>query len=468
MEERVPSLPLLLLFFFLFSTASSSPIPKGVCIIGSGIGGSSVAHFLKKYSTHLNTTTLLKDITILEKNKIVGGRMATVTISGDTFEAGGSILRQENLHAYNFATSLNLKIKTYGSNSSSSSSLIGIWNGTQFVTILNTSISQRYGNESLIRTRQIVQKAVESFSLYYTSLKSRPVFSTVEEMLKWSGLYGLTQKTLQEELADALISQRFISEYITIITRIMYGQNVTISGLAGTVSIAGSEGVAWSVEGGNWQIAAGMIGHSNVSLNLNEDITSISYVGGSYELNSTKGNSYCCKVAIVATPLDELNITFSPPISIPKRKLQQTYVTFVRGLWNPAYFGLNSLSEMPHLVGTIEAPDLPFSSISIQRFYSQEDMVYKIFSRTVVTDELLDLIFSVRNETVQINWAAYPHYQAPEVFAPFVLDGHHLYYINSFESAASTIECSAIAAENVARLILSRLSSAFPSDLPNF
>jgi prenylcysteine oxidase / farnesylcysteine lyase len=38
------------------------------------------------------------------------------------------------------------------------------------------------------------------------------------------------------------------------------------------------------------------------------------------------------------------------------------------------------------------------------------------------------------------------------------LDGKQLYYVNTFESAASAIETGAVAAENVARLIISRLS----------
>jgi prenylcysteine oxidase/farnesylcysteine lyase len=38
-----------------------------------------------------------------------------------------------------------------------------------------------------------------------------------------------------------------------------------------------------------------------------------------------------------------------------------------------------------------------------------------------------------------------------------VLDRKHLYYVNAFENAASTIETGAVAAENVARLLLSRL-----------
>lgn len=122
---------------------------------------------------------------------------------------------------------------------------------------------------------------------------------------------------------------------IQVIMRINYGQSLSISGLAGAVSLAGSGGGLWSVERGNWQIAAGLINHSDVELHLHEEIESISNSGEYYELNSTKGNSYKCEVAVIATPLDELNIHFNPPIAIPKRKLQHTHATFVRGLLNP-------------------------------------------------------------------------------------------------------------------------------------
>lgn len=71
---------------------------------------------------------------------------------------------------------------------------------------------------------------------------------------------------------------------------------------------------------------------------------------------------------------------------------------------------------------------------------------------------LISYTGSVRKETIRINWAAYPHFNAPEVFAPFILDGMHLYYVNAFENAASTMETSAVAAENIARLILTRIS----------
>ncbi|XP_043722903.1 farnesylcysteine lyase-like [Telopea speciosissima] len=477
---------LLLMFSVPFSSAQTVAAPEpspstNLCIIGSGIAGSSVAHFLRRYSADPLLPTI-NGIRIFERHRIVGGRMATVSIGGDTLEAGASKLHPKNYHALNFTKSLNLLIEDPSSDSSDSS--FGIWDGTQFVfkTLPTNSKSPQYNKIvsivnslliffrygfSLYKMQSFVDNTVGSFLKYYTDQTSRPVFETVDEMLKWSGLYGLTRRTLQEELVDAGLSPRLISELVTVITRVNYGQSVAISGLAGAVSLAGSDAGLWSVGGGNWQIAAGLINSSDVTLHLNEEIGSITHLGDYYELNSTKGISYACEVTVVATPLDELNIQFHPPILIPERKLQHTHATFVRGLLNPAYFGLHSVSEIPELVGTIEAPDLPFSSISILKKYTEEDMSHKIFSRMPLTDALLDQIFSVRKDTVRIDWGAYPHFTAPEVFAPFVLDGLHLYYINAFENAASTMETSAVAAENVARLILSRLSDQTTSRSTN-
>ncbi|KAJ6917095.1 farnesylcysteine lyase-like [Populus alba x Populus x berolinensis] len=447
------------------ATTSSGGDDATVCIIGSGIGGSSVAHFLRQYSTSHHPKIL-----IFERHAIVGGRMATVTIGGDAFEAGASILHPKNYHASNYTNLLNLTGKRPSSSESSIS--LGIWDGNGFVVktlnvnsnwgIVNKIVSffngiylfMRYGF-SLVKMEGFVDETVNKFLKYYEGVETRPVFESVEEMLKWAGLFNLTGKSLKEELVDGVkLAPLLIKELVTWTCR--------------SSSLAGSGGGLWAVEGGNWQMAAGLINSSDVELHLHEEIDSISYLGEYYELNSTKGNSYSCEVAVVATPLDESSIQFSPPVSVPMRQLQHTHATFVRGLVNHVYFGLKAVSEIPELVATIEDPGLPFTSISILRCYNETDMTYKIFSRQAMTDALLDSIFSVRKETVRINWGAYPHYKAPERFAPFILDGKHLYYVNAFENAASTMETSAVAAENIARLILSRFfgkDSSCPSDL---
>lgn len=134
-----------------------------------------------------------------------------------------------------------------------------------------------------------------------------------------------------------------------------------MSGLAGAVSLAGSGGGLWSVEGGNWQIVAGIIKNSNVMMHLHEEITSISQREDYYELNSTKGNNYVCGIAVIATPLDEINIHFSPAISITERKMQHTHATFVRGFLNRVsiqYTLISLQSVLIHSVFCLPVQDL--------------------------------------------------------------------------------------------------------------
>ncbi|XP_022752252.1 LOW QUALITY PROTEIN: farnesylcysteine lyase-like [Durio zibethinus] len=460
----------------IFCVSTDAPTPPTVCIVCSGIGGSPVAHFLRHCFHPTPSQPSPPNISIFERRSIVGGRMATIKVGGDTFEAGASILHPKNYHALNYTKLLGLKMKPPSTSEDDDSMSFGIWDGKKFVfktlqvdskfpmvqkivSFVNSFyLFFRYGF-SLLKMNSFVESTLDNFLKYYESPEMRPVFETVDEMLKWAGLYDLTTRTLQDELIDTKLSPLLIEELVTVITRINYGQSVYISGLAGAVSLAGSGGGLWSIEGGNWQMAAGLINNSDVSLHLNEEIESISYLGEYYELNSTKGNSYSCGVTVVAPPLDEVNIQFTPSISIPERKLQHTHATFVRGLLNPAYFGLGAAAEIPKLVGTVEDPGLPFLSISVLKQHEEKDVTYKVFSREPMVDALLDSILSARQQTIRVNWGAYPHYNASEVFAPFILDGQHLYYVNAFENAASTMETSAVAAENVARLILSRYFS---------
>ena len=57
---------------------------------------------------------------------------------------------------------------------------------------------------------------MDRFLKFYGEPGSRPVFETVDEMLKWAGLYNLTTRTLQDELADAGLSPLLINELVTV------------------------------------------------------------------------------------------------------------------------------------------------------------------------------------------------------------------------------------------------------------
>ncbi|KAJ6419350.1 hypothetical protein OIU84_029457 [Salix udensis] len=407
----------------LFSFTAAGCDGATVCIIGSGIGGSSVAHFLRRYSTNHHPKIL-----IFERQAVVGGRIASVTIGGEAFEAGASILHPKNYHAWNYTNLLNLTRKRPSSSEGSFS--LGIWDGDGFVVktlnlksswgIVNKIVSffngislfMRYGF-SLVKMEGFVDETVNKFLKYYEGVETRPVFESADEMLKWAGFtvealltFHNSQLLLGRSLLELIMVK--VSTSVDLPEQFPWQDLVEVYGLLKEAT-------------GRWLL--GLINISDVELHLHEEIDSISYLGAYYELNSTKGNAYSCEVTVVATPLDESSIQFSPPVSVPARQFQHTHATFVRGLVNPVYFGLKAASEIPELVATIEDPHLPFTSISILKCYNETDMTYKVFSRQAMTDALLDSIFSVRKETVRINWGAYPHYKAPEKFAPFILDG---------------------------------------------
>lgn len=111
------------------STTVEDESPPTVCIIGSGIGGSSVAHFLRNYSA--STALSRSRILMFERHERVGGRMRTVTVSGDTFEAGGSILHPKNYHARDFVERFNLTVRS--PTAVEECSAVGIWDGKRFV-----------------------------------------------------------------------------------------------------------------------------------------------------------------------------------------------------------------------------------------------------------------------------------------------------------------------------------------------
>jgi prenylcysteine oxidase/farnesylcysteine lyase len=238
-KEEMVMLPLKIIFLLAIfggltfpHTSSSATTSAGgddatVCIIGSGIGGSSVAHFLRQYSTSHHPKIL-----IFERHAIVGGRMATVTIGGDAFEAGASILHPKNYHASNYTNLLNLTGKRPSSSESSIS--LGIWDGNGFVVktlnvnsnwgIVNKIVSffngiylfMRYGF-SLVKMEGFVDETVNKFLKYYEGVETRPVFESVEEMLKWAGLFNLTGKSLKEELVDGVkLAPLLIKELVTV------------------------------------------------------------------------------------------------------------------------------------------------------------------------------------------------------------------------------------------------------------
>lgn len=76
--------------FFFFSP---------IAIIGAGIGGTSAAYYLRqKFGKGVK-------IDLFERGE-VGGRLATLTVRGQEYEAGGSVIHPLNLHMKRFVKDL--------------------------------------------------------------------------------------------------------------------------------------------------------------------------------------------------------------------------------------------------------------------------------------------------------------------------------------------------------------------------
>jgi prenylcysteine oxidase/farnesylcysteine lyase len=74
----------------------------------------------------------------------------------------------------------------------------------------------RYGF-SLVKMEGFVDETVNKFLKYYEGVETRPVFESVEEMLKWAGLLNLTGKSLNEELVDGVkLAPLLIKELVTV------------------------------------------------------------------------------------------------------------------------------------------------------------------------------------------------------------------------------------------------------------
>jgi prenylcysteine oxidase / farnesylcysteine lyase len=114
----------LFVFLSLLSTPSTS-LPTSVCVIGSGIAGSSLSFFLQN-QTFIPIADL--SVRVFEKRGQVGGRTTPVNISGDFFNAGASIIHGKNLHAVRFAELLGLDRAD-----PSGTDWLGIWDGSAFV-----------------------------------------------------------------------------------------------------------------------------------------------------------------------------------------------------------------------------------------------------------------------------------------------------------------------------------------------
>ena len=347
---------------------------------------------------------------------------------------------------------------------------------------------------SLIRMDMRVCSTLKKFVSIYDMQAKGQAFITVSDMLKAMGgeeLFELTQMSTKDCMLCKLgWPEKLVDELVTGALRMNYGQGDEVNAFTGFVALAGMEdGSLWSVLRGNKLLvekalqSSGVVLHEeNVStvtrVQRNGKVSYIIHAGDDADRKAgTCSNEF--DVVIIASLLSGSGIQFenfptaiyTDAVSVP---FQRTTAEFVKGTINPAFFGLTDLgSDFPQIILTTEMKVCPFQfrSVAIQipseitanevedyqkPLSEQPSRVWKIFAPNPLSDEEKMQMFSEIESQLTVDWLAYPKYEPPEKFSPFILDDG-VFYINTIEKAASAMEMCAIGAKNVALLTKNHL-----------
>jgi len=266
----------------------------------------------------------------------------------------------------------------------------------------------KYGYSGPVTTQKQVKEMVSKYMTVYSTTHGWSSVEDVSAMLNFTELTSVTGATY---LHDQGVGDPFIFEFVEAATRVNYGQDMDkIHALEGLVSMA-TEGAVTTI-GGNFQIFAGFLHHSDAKVHLNTTVTALQKDENGWRLDvedtkvpSNFGTTKPFDAVIVAAPHKSTNISFPsssakvPPV--PYVHLHVTLFTTTSPSPSPAYFNLPEGSRVPSMIITSaegrrqggKEPD--FNSMNyLQRVSSdREEWVVKIFSKKRIEDTWLEGIF---------------------------------------------------------------------------
>jgi prenylcysteine oxidase/farnesylcysteine lyase len=191
---------------------------------------------------------------------------------------------------------------------------------------------------------------------------------------------------------------------------------------------------AMQIQGGNWQIFAGMLNASNASTLLNTAVTSISKSKSKYSLKTSTTDSLTGNLStneepfdtiILAAPLQFSQLTLADdlikhiPDEIPYVTLHVALFTSPHAI-NQTFFNLSPKDEVPSAILTTlpkdaPLPEKPEDSVGSPGFFSistlrtvvnpetlEKEYLYKIFSPKAVTSSFLSEILNVDGKSLSL------------------------------------------------------------------
>lgn len=436
-----------------------------IAVIGGGVAGCSTAWFLRESLGEGAT------ITVYEREAQLGGRLATIDVGGTPVESGGTIIHETNRYVAGFVDRLGLERVEPHQREEGGEESVGVWNGKRFpfrshdsAIVTRLAAVWRFGVMAPLRLQKAVARGVAQWNQVYDRLERGAAFESPAALCEEVGLADLLRIDGRQWLADSGVRGRFVDEYATPVGRIMYGQDVSMNGLATSIALAGAglAGTLFSVGGGNRLVCEGLVREAEATLRTHTEVTGVAKEDTRLTLQLSNGHSASHDAVVLATPAGASTLSLSgmelSDSSLSRYPFQVTWATFIKGTPRAAYFGLRSAKDLPDAVLTVEDEAIPFNSLGLVATAPDGTHIYKLFSRGQVTDSLLDEMFESRDAVEQIRWEAYPVLRPLDELPPFRLaDG--LYWVNAMELAVSTMETEAVAARNVANLVAAQLAS---------
>jgi len=382
---------------------------KQVAIIGAGIGGASVAHFIRNNFYDFNPV----DITVFESTAIIGGRMKSVKYRGHTVELGAQYWSKDDWCMGHAMSEVGLKGTEKGPEYKlERPQTVGVWGGEAFVLVetdttefsswwhLAMSIwregleawqlrkvsspywdlfraTQRYGSSPL-KLRAAILSKLQSYNEF-----GRKPFDVLKDELFRAGLQGSILRSAQEYLQSLNLTSRFTSEIVQPSSGARFGQALTdIRGVASLVAIRDILSKKVRIARGNNRLIDRLVKLSDADLKLNTRVASITKgeekkFKVTYEAtSSTEGRQQASKsrefdAVIIAAPFPYNGINMGSVELKVKRAPEPVYAEkHVTHFATPerlfsAFFNLSSNATIPDniLTTTTNSNGLSFHSI---------------------------------------------------------------------------------------------------------
>lgn len=425
------------------------------------------------------------EVVLFEASSRLGGRVEHVRLDGGVdIEAGASMWVRENRLMNELVRELGLRSVRRGGDELRrvdrvgvySSGLSGIWNGSQFVFqssvwrwLTPLRLFWRYGLAPLD-----VQRLVDSAVSRFVDIYDEPVWNSTATLMHRLRLVNDTQLSLAAFLRDQRVPQAYIDEIASVAVRVNYGQAESrISAFAGLITLVAMSSDCFQVDGGNSQLIEAMVRASNATVRLRSPVHAIereqsmwqrvksAFSGsGAGAAARFRVNGEPFDFVVIATPLElapALRVALAAAPSVPMRAFQTTHTVIVSGM--PAVTMASTLgveSVMTTEAAAAEQQQAPFTSFVLQFRFDNGTCVFKVFSRTAVSDATLQEAFA-GPFTVHFRraWRAYPVLAPVETrdWAATILDEQGIVYANAIESVVSTMETAVLAGRNAARWI---------------